>query len=382
MTERGAIMSHSDVEIDLPYLNQEKTRHGRWVLYVRKNGRRIRLKSAPGTPAFIAEYKAAIEKLGKPKPPANPRDKRHFANSSLGWLINTYLAESPQFAAMKPAGRRRRRAVLEALQESSGTLPAAMPPDRIAAGLAKRAALPGQANEWLKSVKALYSWARGVRLVETNPAEGIGKIKVATDGHHIWSIEEIAAFAKKHPFGTPAYLAMITLLFTGLRRDDATKLGLQHIRDGAVRFRASKTGSELLTAVAWPLAEAIKTRPQCEAMAVIVSVHGRAYASGNAFGNRMKDWTRQADIPHCTAHGLRKAGASIAAQEGASDLMLDAMFGWSTNGDNNQSRTYTRAASKLALASAGFELIAGALLAKGVIKRQAQPKAGTNIVAP
>ena len=47
------------------------------------------------------------------------------------------------------------------------------------------------------------------------------------------------------------------------------------------------------------------------------------------------------------AHGLRKAGATIAAENGASDRQLMAMFGWATA---RQAGVYTRKASSKTLA--------------------------------
>ena len=43
-----------------PYLSHEVTRHGRMVWYVRRNGKRIRLRAEFGTPEFDAEYQAGI----------------------------------------------------------------------------------------------------------------------------------------------------------------------------------------------------------------------------------------------------------------------------------------------------------------------------------
>ena len=42
------------------YLSHELTRHGRTVWYVRRNGKRIRLRAEFGTPEFDTEYQAAI----------------------------------------------------------------------------------------------------------------------------------------------------------------------------------------------------------------------------------------------------------------------------------------------------------------------------------
>ena len=43
-----------------PYLSHERTRHSKSVWYVRRNGKRVRIKAAFGTPEFDAEYQAAI----------------------------------------------------------------------------------------------------------------------------------------------------------------------------------------------------------------------------------------------------------------------------------------------------------------------------------
>jgi hypothetical protein len=44
---------------------------------------------------------------------------------------------------------------------------------------------------------------------------------------------------------------------------------------------------------------------------------GQSFASAESFGNKMRDWCDQAGLPKCTAHERRKAGATIAAENGA-----------------------------------------------------------------
>ena len=51
------------------------------------------------------------------------------------------------------------------------------------------------------------------------------------------------------------------------------------------------------------------------------------YYSTAGFGNTFKDWCREAELPQCTTHGLRKIGAVRAAEAGASEHELMAMFG-------------------------------------------------------
>lgn len=381
----------SDMDITLDYLSEEKSRHGRMRYYARWKGKRVRLVERPGSPEFLEEYRAAIRKLREvmptlPGPEVEEKGEAPFAAKSLGWLIERYFAESPEFKTLNPIGVKRRRRILEDLKVKHGRRGMMMTTESISAGVAKRSTTPGAANDWLKSVKALYSWAVKVRIVASNPADPLRKIKVATDGFHIWSVAEIAAFASKHPKGTRAYLALMLFLFTGLRRSDAASFGRQHIRDGVVRFRpgktSTKTGAELITSLAWPLKQAMDACPppsDSTSMALLLSGWNRGFASGNALGMWFKDRCDEAGIPHCTPHGLRKAAASIAGDSGASDLTLDAMFAWSESSANNQSRAYTRNARKLKLATEGFDLVAAALVGAGVIARE---QTVSSIVAP
>ena len=56
------------------------------------------------------------------------------------------------------------------------------------------------------------------------------------------------------------------------------------------------------------------------------------YGQANRFGNWMREWVwcDETGLPHCTSHGLRKAGAAIAAENDATAHELMAIFGWLT----------------------------------------------------
>ena len=61
----------------------------------------------------------------------------------------------------------------------------------------------------------------------------------------------------------------------------------------------------------------------------LVTEHGQPFTA-NGFGNKIRQWCDEAGLPHCTAHGLRKAGAVIAAENGATAHQLMSVFGWLT----------------------------------------------------
>lgn len=80
---------------------------------------------------------------------------------------------------------------------------------------------------------------------------------------------------------------------------------------------------------------------------------GRAFTDAG-FGNKFRSWCDEAGLPHCTAHGLRKAGATIAANNGATSRQLMAMFGWDTL---KEAERYTRAADQQRLAEAAMHML-------------------------
>ena len=361
-------MSHSDaMKVDLRHLSEEKTRHGKIVLYARLGGKRIRLKHPPSSPEFLDEYRAAVQQLKAAAPAkegaARPA-RQPFEPKTFGWLVERYFEECTDFKRMNVIGRKRRRKILEEIKEKHGPRPMVIPAEIISAGVAKRAETPGAANDWLKSLKALYTCSKSIGLIKVSPAAGISKIEQDTEGFYTWSLEDIAAYTSRHPSGTMAYLTVMVLLFTGLRRSDAARFGRQHCKGGKISFKTSKTGAELLARVPWPLTEAVDAMPVTTELTLLLSAHGKPFASGAAFGNWFRDRCAEADLPQCTAHGLRKAGATIAAENGAPEVELEAMYGWS---NNRQSGTYTRAAQQLTLATSGFGRIADALMRAGIL---------------
>ena len=77
--------------------------------------------------------------------------------------------------------------------------------------------------------------------------------------------------------------------------------------------------------------------------------------SAAGFGNSFKDWCKAAGLAQCNCHGLRKIGAVRAAEAGASEHELMAMFGWE-NAD--MARVYTRKAAQKKLAASGAAKLA------------------------
>jgi hypothetical protein len=75
-------------------------------------------------------------------------------------------------------------------------------------------------------------------------------------------------------------------------------------------------------------------------MIFLLTEYGKPFGI-KGISNKIKDWTREAGIPHCSAHGFRKAAVPVAAENGATGEQLRMIFAWK---DAKEAETYTRAA--------------------------------------
>ena len=75
-----------------------------------------------------------------------------------------------------------------------------------------------------------------------------------------------------------------------------------------------------------------------------------------SFGNEFREWCDKAGLPDCTAHGLRRAGATFAAENGATVKQLMEVFGWSTA---QIAMDYIKDAEQKKIASGAMHLVVG-----------------------
>jgi integrase len=173
-------------------------------------------------------------------------------------------------------------------------------------------------------------------------------LNVKTDGFHVWTDDEAARFEARWPIGTRERLAFDLLLFTGLRRGDAVRLGRQHIKDGVFRIKMEKNGVVVEAPVLPPLARSIDAAATGD-LAFIAGERGKPMTK-ESFGNWFREACQSAGVPG-SAHGLRKAGATRAAENGATTTELKAMFGWT---DDNMPAHYTKTADRARSAAGGM----------------------------
>lgn len=335
-----------------PHLYNERTRHGSLVWYVRKgHGPRIRLRQEYGSEPFWAEYQAAL--AGTPLAPTVAT----VAPESFTWAINRYRA-SNAWKTLSKASQKQRNAIYKALEKTIGRERLGrITETTIRDTMDARRDRPHSANNFLKAMRGFYKWAAGDgKLVTTDPTKGAKLLIGPNDriGFHTWTEEEVARFEAKWPIGTRARLAFDLLLYTGLRRGDVVMVGRQHVQNGLITIRPEKTrkkGEVVFIQILAPLARSIEASKTGD-LTYLVTREGTPFVK-EGFGNWFADCCRAAGCPG-SAHGLRKAGATRAADNGASERQLMAMYGW-TKAD--MARHYTEAANRKRLSVNGAELL-------------------------
>jgi integrase len=282
------------------------------------------------------------------------------------WLCVAYFRSKGDFLQLDPRTQRLRRAVLEAtfdepIAPGSKLAFADVLLDRMTAKAVKvlrdrKASLPEAAHDRVKAIRRVFAWGVEQELVEKNPARDVPYLRSGSTGHHTWTPEEAEQFEARHPVGTKARLAMALLLYTGVRRSDVILLGKQHVRQGWLTFTVQKNRKRKPVTVEIPLLpvlqqiiDASPTGP----MTYLMTEQGKPF-SLNGFGNWFRDRCNEAGLQHCSAHGLRKAGASIAAGNGATPHQLMSIYGWLTL---SQAERYTRAAERKRMAAEGMPLL-------------------------
>lgn len=201
----------------------------------------------------------------------------------------------------------------------------------------------------LRVLRLLLAFAVEQKLRKDNPAAAIKLGKVDTAGFHSWTEEELQQYERRHPLGTKAHLALGILLYTLVRRKDVVALGPLHERDGRLVFNASKDRKDsapIDIPIAPPLASIIAATKMVGTRSYLVTDYGLPFTPAG-FGGWFRDRCDEAQLPQCSAHGLRKAGMRRMAEAGCSEDFIAAISG---HKDMRIIRQYVRAANRARMA--------------------------------
>jgi integrase len=297
-------------------------RSGKPRYYFRRPGfKRVPLPGSPWSPEFEAAYTEAM--AGQRPPIISPR--REFLPGTMNALAVAYFT-SMGFRSLKPSTQSFYRSLIDRLCKDAGDNRVALLQRRhVVAMMAERSVIgPDSANGLRKVLRGMMKHAIEIGLRQDDPTRDVRAIRSKSDGYHSWTDDEIAQFEACHPVGSRARLAFALLLYTGQRLSDVIRMGPQHIRNGLLRVKQVKTGAELLIPVAPQLQEIIAaTEGQ---MIFLMTQYDKPF-SQDGFGHWFRAECNKAGLPHCSAHGLRKACARRLANAGCSQHEIAAITG-------------------------------------------------------
>jgi len=302
------------VKRKFPFVTCFRDRHGKVRYRFRRKGYPAQYFKAPyGTKAFEREYAGCLEA----EKPAIGADR--IRPGSVSDVIARYYADT-SFQDLRPATQAVYRGVLERFRAKFGDDPIrAFDAQRIQRVMNAMRHKPHAAARLRKLLAQLYTIARRERIVPGtfDPVKDTRPPKAESEGYHRWSEEELTQFEEAHPLGTKPRLAFSLLLYGAQRSADVRFLTRKAIEGERIRLKQSKTSTAVNVPIVAPLREALDAGPLGEVL-VLENNQGTAYTA-KGFYNMVKRACIAAGLPHCSAHGLRKAAARRLRDAGCPD---------------------------------------------------------------
>lgn len=334
-------------------LTAVKLPSGKVIYRVRPKGqhsKKIQIHGEPGSEEFDRAYWLA-RRGEKVKVELKPSQQQ--TPKSIGWLVESYfeyLDERAKAKTTSPKTIKKKRNLLNRLLARPNR-EMLIPREKLIEMQDKMAASPAQADAFIEAIRVMYDWAVDRGHLKANPALKIKKVYTKGNGAQPWKAADVRAFFAKHRPGTSAHVSMSVLLWTGCRVEDLTVLGRKHECQieglDAVRWQPSKKGSsEVCIPLLEPLRAATRA-PTVQGQIYVLNRTGKPYASGDAMSAMFKRWCIDADLPHLSAHGVRKGLAELLAEMGCSQYEIMAILGHS---EAKTSEVYTRRVERWNLA--------------------------------
>lgn len=335
-----------------PYTTIFVDRHGKERCRFRRRGFSCYLPH-PSVKGYADAYKRALEGFAPSQPRAVPR--------TIGDLVPRFY-ESIAFRRGGGDWQRTVRQILEPFRREFADDPVrAFRPKDIEVILTRKMEKriengrmvggTSAAKRLREQLDRLFRFAVKLEWIERNPVELTDEVEHKAKGFFPWEEEHIAQFRGYWPIGTKPRLALELVLWTGTRRSDARLLPPP--KGGRIKGSAGKTGKPFDIQVAPPLQVAIDAMPAIGLTTILVTDYGNPFSAAG-FGQWFKDKCIRAGLPQCTVHGLRKALARRAADQGVGQQGLKALGQWS--GDREVA-TYVAGADQRRLAEGALDAV-------------------------
>jgi integrase len=328
------------------YCHWAKDRHGKYRIRFRSRSFSHYIYSAPGTPGFAADYEQCL--LNR-RPAIGASEVKP---GSIAKLFAKYY-ETREFKELAESTRKVFRGDLERFKAKYG--------DKRVAHLKRRhlndivdamSDRPQAANNLLKRLRVVLDLALDLEWITVNPARGLKGYSKKTEGFYTWTNEDMDAFEERHPSGSKARLAYALLYYTASRRGDVVKLGRQHAKNGRLKFTQNKTHADMDLPIHPELAREIEALEHNE-LTFLITEYGKPFTP-EGFGNWFKERCKEAGLPKCTAHGLRKAATRTVIESGKTTAQAGGLTGHQTLAEIDH---YSEKRDQAALADVAVEAL-------------------------
>ncbi|WP_375707256.1 tyrosine-type recombinase/integrase, partial [Bartonella sp. AA1HLJMS] len=259
------------------------------------------------------------------------------------WLLKQYFNSSNWHNLAKATKKQREYTLMKVCDTIGHISYQAIEKKHIIAGVERRKETPAMARDFLQSLNGLFKWAIEHGLLESNPTLGITRPPLKNkEGFPVWTEEDVEKYYQRWSHGTHERVWIDVLLYTGLRRGDAVRIGWKDVKDNIIHIKTEK--SQFKTDVFLPilpeLAKTLEVGPIGEET-FICGKRGKKIPK-KSFGITFYNACTQAGIKK-SAHGLRKLAATRAANSGATVSQLKALFGWT---NDSMASLYTKSADR------------------------------------
>lgn len=331
------------MDVRLKYVHKFPGRNGKTRYYLRKPGCKQAKLPDPSSPEFYSEYQRLLH---------GGAEKIIIGSTVEGSLVDLIAKwrGSHKYRSIKASTQQVYDRILNriaAMECAQGAVKYMSPQNVRFIMRQHEGTSPTTANRMLSLLSMLLDYAVELDWRDTNPAYGVKRLKISSQGLHSWSDAEINKYQEFWATGTKQRFAFALLLYTGQRRSDVVRMGPEDVSEGFIKVTQQKTGAKLDIPIHRSLAQEIEAWHGNGAGTFLATASGKPF-SVNGFYNNFAEWCQQAGLPKgCSPHGLRKAAARLLAEAGCTPHQIAAVTGHKTLSEVER---YTRAVEQKRLA--------------------------------
>ena len=340
----------------LKYIEAVPKPNGKVYFYFRRRGKRTPLPGPYNSPKFLEAYWALRNGVG---PEAEIGAELTRPGSVSAAIVAFY--KHPSFTKNRPITRQTDRNILESFRAKHGDKRIALlQQHHIEAMIGEKAGKPAAQRNLLRVLRVLLNIAVKAKMRRDNPALGIElerdrdvRLSFLDRGR----IAALRGLAPSRHQGTacprpPTLHGAATCRRCGARAAEFEKRSFH--------LHASKNGARMDIPIAEPLAATIAATAMIGVKTFLVTEYGKPFTPAG-FGNWFRRRCDEVGLPHCSAHGLRKAFLRRMAEAGCSEDYIASISG---HKDMREIRTYVQAANKAKMATEGMTKTLAAFPAK------------------